>query len=504
MKINIYHRKQRWKLWLALFAAVIVATTLWYSGNLVKNISQDERAKATLWAEAVKRRAKLMQETSQLFSMIEDDERKNANIWAQAMLNIVESESEDLTFYASVLEANTTIPVIVTYQNGEIWTYRNLESEKPDSAALVLELNKMKENREPIKLVNRQFGETIVYYLYYDDSKIYKKIQNIMKDLIDSFISETVINSASVPVIYTDSTKTQILAIGNLDTEYTHSKPDSVLIAEMSIDNEPIEIEISKGVKNYIFYKNSNLVNQLRYFPFVQLTIIGFFLIVSYLLFSTARRSEQNMVWAGMSKETAHQLGTPLSSLSGWLEILKANGVEESITDEIQNDLTRLETIADRFSKVGSVPEIKAEAFNEALQKGIDYMKVRTGKGIVYETIFNTNDDLQIHLNLSLFNWVIENLIRNAADAMEGSGKITVETGDLGKQVFIDITDTGKGLSKSKRKQIFQPGYTTKKRGWGLGLSLVKRIIENYHKGKVFVKWSEPGVGVTFRIILRK
>lgn len=504
MKFNIYHKKQKWKLWLALFAAVIIATTLWYTGNLVKNISQDERAKATLWAEAVKRRAKLMQETGQLFSMIEEDERKNANIWAQAMLNIVESESEDLTFYASVLESNNTIPVIVTYESGEIWTYRNLESEKPDSLTLQKELEQMKKNRESIKLVNRQFGERIAYNLYYDDSKIYKKIQNIMNDLIESFISETVINSASVPVLYTDSTRSKILAIGNVKDEELLGKSDSAIIAALSVDNEPIEIEISKGVKNYIFYKNSNLVNQLRFFPVVQLTIIGFFLIVSYLLFSTARRSEQNMVWAGMSKETAHQLGTPLSSLSGWLEILKSNGVEKSITDEIQNDLTRLGTIADRFSKVGSIPEIKAENFNKALLDGIEYMKVRTGKGILYNIDFQTENTLLVPLNVSLFNWVIENIIRNAADAMEGKGTIRIETGDLGKNIFIDISDTGKGLSKSQRKQIFQPGYTTKKRGWGLGLSLVKRIIENYHNGKVFVKASEPGMGVTFRIILRK
>lgn len=504
MKFNIYHKKQKWKLWLALFAAVIIATTLWYTGNLVKNISQDERAKATLWAEAVKRRAKLMQETGQLFSMIEEDERKNANIWAQAMLNIVESESEDLTFYASVLESNNTIPVIVTYESGEIWTYRNLESEKPDSLTLQKELEQMKKNRESIKLVNRQFGERIAYNLYYDDSKIYKKIQNIMNDLIESFISETVINSASVPVLYTDSTRSKILAIGNVKDEELLGKSDSAIIAALSVDNEPIEIEISKGVKNYIFYKNSNLVNQLRFFPVVQLTIIGFFLIVSYLLFSTARRSEQNMVWAGMSKETAHQLGTPLSSLSGWLEILKSNGVEKSITDEIQNDLTRLGIIADRFSKVGSIPEIKAENFNKALLDGIEYMKVRTGKGILYNIDFQTENTLLVPLNVSLFNWVIENIIRNAADAMEGKGTIRIETGDLGKNIFIDISDTGKGLSKSQRKQIFQPGYTTKKRGWGLGLSLVKRIIENYHNGKVFVKASEPGMGVTFRIILRK
>ena len=491
-------------MWLAAFAAIIVIITLWYSGSLVKDISKDERAKATLWAETIKRRAKLVQETAKLFYMIEEDERKNANIWAQAMLNIVESESEDLTFYAFVLESNSTIPVIVTYESGEIWTYRNLDKEQPDSSELRQALHKMKEVREPIKLVNNQFGESITYYLHYDDSKIYQKIQDIMKDLIDSFISETVLNSASVPVIYTDSSKKEILAMGNIDSTHIQNMSDSAIIAEFSTENEPIEIEIAQGVKNYIFYKNSNLVNQLRYFPIVQLTLFGLFLIVSYLLFSTARRSEQNMVWAGMSKETAHQLGTPLSSLSGWVEILKSKGIEKEITDEIEHDLQRLDTIADRFSKVGSVPEVRKVNFQEVLMSGLEYMQHRTGKGIVYEIRYLADKDTELTLNSSLFHWVIENLIRNAADAMEGRGKIEIECGDLGKYIYVDIKDNGKGISKSKRRQIFEPGYTTKKRGWGLGLSLAKRIIENYHKGKIFVNWSEPGMGTIFRIQLRK
>ena len=500
MKINIYSRKQRWKLWLAAFAAVIVIATLWSSGSLVRNISNDERAKAQLWAEAVKRRARLVQETARLFTMIEEDERKKANIWAQAMLNIVQSESEDLTFYASVLESNTTIPVIITYEDGSVWTYRNLSREDPDSLFLQDALNRIKESKKPITLTNTEFGEKIVYQLYYDDSRIYQKLQEILKDLVESFISETVINSASVPVIYTDSSQTRIIARGNIDS--LHYASDRDLIEDMRSENEPFAIEINAGETNYIFYKNSYLVRQLRYFPVVQLTIIGLFLIVSYFLFSTSRRAEQNLVWAGMSKETAHQLGTPLSSLSGWVEILKVNGVDESITSEIEKDLERLQTIAERFSKVGSVPEIKLTAVRATLEETLAYMKLRTGKGISYTFSDMLENDLQIPLNKPLFSWVIENLTRNAADAMEGKGSIRVEIGRNGRKVYIDITDSGKGVPKGMRKQIFQPGFTTKKRGWGLGLSLVKRIIENYHRGKVFVKWSEPGQGTTFRILL--
>lgn len=494
---------------MAISAALIVAATLLYTGSLVDRVAKDERHNVTLWAEAVQRRAELIQVTHNLFRMIEEEESRKAEVLANATLKLISSDENDLTFYTQILESNTTIPVIVTYQDTTVWTFRNLPDEKNDSIAYAQrELERFKLRRDPIKLENSIYGTKLVYYLYYDDSKIYKELKETMDDIINSFIQETVINSASVPVVFADSSQSHVLSFGKIDTTLAyfkkHGVSDSTLIGYIKGENEPLFIRLGDSDVNYIFYKNSNLVRQLRYFPYVQLTIIGLFLITAYFLFSTARRGEQNRVWAGMSKETAHQLGTPISSLVGWVEILRSQGVDESITTEIEKDVHRLETIADRFSKVGSVPEPQPENLRSMLRDALGYMEARTSKKIVYEFDWQIDGDIRIMISRQLFEWVIENLCRNAIDALPGHGKIRTEVGLnlTGNKVYIDFTDTGKGIPKNKWKTIFRPGYTTKKRGWGLGLSLAKRIIEEYHKGKIFVKDSVLEQGTTIRIVL--
>jgi signal transduction histidine kinase len=268
--------------------------------------------------------------------------------------------------------------------------------------------------------------------------------------------------------------------------------------------NEPIQVVISPGTTNYIFYKDSVIIARLKLFPYFQLTITGVFLIVAYLLFSTARRSEQNRVWVGMSKETAHQLGTPISSLAGWVEYLKTKEIDSDIISEIQKDIDRLEVVSKRFSKIGSTPQLKEENIYSVLNEVVVYMRPRIPSGI--KLLLPEIDPGSVApIGKELFEWVIENLIRNSVDAIEnGKGLIEVKVEDLEKQVIIEITDTGKGIPKNKFKTIFKPGFTTKKRGWGLGLSLVKRIIEDYHKGKVLVRKSEPGIETVFRIVLKK
>jgi signal transduction histidine kinase len=246
----------------------------------------------------------------------------------------------------------------------------------------------------------------------------------------------------------------------------------------------------------------SQQLQQLRYFPFFQFAVIGMFLIVAYLLFSTSRRAEQNLVWVGMAKETAHQLGTPLSSLIAWVEILRMKGVDESILFELNQDVKRLEMITERFSKIGSQPKLNAENISNALAQSLDYMKSRTPKTVDFH--FQNKANIIAPLNIPLFAWVIENLCRNAVDAMDGKGSITFEIIDQQQFVYIDVTDTGKGIPRGKHKTVFEPGFTTRQRGWGLGLSLCKRIVEQYHNGKIFVKRSEIGKGTTFRIVLNK
>ncbi len=231
--------------------------------------------------------------------------------------------------------------------------------------------------------------------------------------------------------------------------------------------------------------------------------IIGVFLIVAYILFSMARNAEQNQVWVGMSKETAHQLGTPLSSLLAWVELLKAKGVDEKTMNEMSKDVKRLENITERFSKIGSPPKlIPADVVHEINESG-NYMKNRTSRKVKFN-FESSAKEVFAPLNPNLFGWVVENIIKNAIDAMEGAGEINLEVINQPKNVIIDITDQGKGIPSSRFKSIFNPGFTSKKRGWGLGLSLSKRIIENYHKGKLFVKNSELNKGTTFRIVLKK
>ena len=505
---NIYTQKSRWKIWLAVSAAIIVATTLIYTGSVVDRVAKDERHNVGLWAEAVQRRAKLVQVTRNLFRVMEDEENRKAEVLANATLKLITSEENDLTFYTQIIESNTTIPVIVANEDDStVLTFRNLAQTDNDSVEYTQrELARFKLKREPIKLENTIYGAKFVYYLYYDDSKIYTQMKSTMEDIINSFITETVINSASVPVVYTDSTQSHVLHFGKIDTASTYFQEygvnDGSLLTYIKGENEPLQIQLGNNEVNYIFYRNSNLVRQLRYFPYVQLGIIGLFLIISYFLFSTARRGEQNRVWAGMSKETAHQLGTPISSLVGWVEILRSQGVDESITTEIEKDVHRLETIADRFSKVGSVPEPQPENLQKVLMESLSYMEARTSKKIIYEFDWDLENDIQVPISRQLFEWVIENLCRNAIDALPGNGIIRTEVTRSGNRIHIDISDTGKGIPKNQWKTIFRPGFTTKKRGWGLGLSLAKRIVEEYHKGKIYVKDSVPDKGTVIRIVL--
>jgi two-component system, sporulation sensor kinase D len=267
--------------------------------------------------------------------------------------------------------------------------------------------------------------------------------------------------------------------------------------------NTPIEIDLGEGTRNFIFYAPSELLTQLRYYPYVQFAVIGLFLLIAYVLFSTARKAEQDQVWVGMSKETAHQLGTPLSSLMAWNDHLLATGVDESIINEMQQDVKRLITITDRFSKIGSQPTLVPENVNEVLSNAVEYLKKRTSKNVFY-TLEMPDENLLANLSTPLFEWVIENICKNAVDAMEGKGRISVILKDIPEGLIIDISDTGKGIPKSKFKTVFEPGFTTKSRGWGLGLSLCKRIIETYHGGKIYVHRSEAGKGTTFRIELAR
>ncbi len=310
-------------------------------------------------------------------------------------------------------------------------------------------------------------------------------------------------NNTHIPVILVDE-EGGIMTHRNLDTTRTDQQRYLMRVLDkMKGENDSIVIDLGSNNYQYLYYRNSNLLRKLAAFPYYQLGVIMLFIGVSYIAFSVSRKAEQNKVWTGLSKETAHQLGTPISSLSGWVEILKESGADPVTTSELEKDSQRLVRIADRFSKIGSKPALIENDVSRIIENSLTYIKSRISKSIEFELLL-PDEPVMVPLNETLFDWVIENLSKNAMDAMEGTGKLTIRCVEGSRSVTIDVEDTGKGLPKSKFTTIFKPGYTTKKRGWGLGLSLSKRIIETYHNGKIFVFSSEPGEKTIFRIILNK
>jgi len=321
-----------------------------------------------------------------------------------------------------------------------------------------------------------------------------------------SFLFEVLRNNETIPVILVDM-EDNILSFRNLDSlKMEEPEYQKEMLSEFQNNNkEHFIIKTEDGIElNKIYYSDSLLLKQLQYYPYIQLGIVFLFILMSYFAFSVSRRAEQDQVWLGMSKETAHQLGTPISSLMAWVEIIRETDKGTGISVEIEKDVKRLEKIADRFSKIGSQPQLKPTEVYTTIENSLNYLRTRVPSTISIITEHSENEKIVIPLNVELFEWVIENLCKNAVDAIGSSGKINIKIESTIKSVIIDIKDTGKGITKANYKTVFSPGYTTKNRGWGLGLSLVKRIVEQYHKGKVFVKHSEIGVGTTFRIILKK
>ncbi len=310
--------------------------------------------------------------------------------------------------------------------------------------------------------------------------------------------------NTTIPVILVDE-RDRIITTLNLDSTRVHDK--KYLKRELKImksQHEPIVLYYADGFQNFLYYKDSFNLTQLFYYPYLQLAMIAIFILVSYFAVNISQRADENMVWVGMAKETAHQLGTPISSLVAWVELMKMRDEDSKMVSEVEKDVKRLETITDRFSKIGSTPILIPTNINEVLRNSISYLKNRTSSKVNYIQSFSDENPVIIPLNTALFEWVIENLCKNAIDAMSGIGTIEISIIEHTKNIFVEVRDTGKGLPKSKFKTIFKPGYTTKKRGWGLGLSLAKRIIDFYHKGKIYVKTSEINKGTTFRIILRR
>jgi signal transduction histidine kinase len=500
-----YTQKSRWKFLLIIGAFLIAGVSLLYTNRLVQKIEKDERNKVQLWAEAIQKKARLVKYANNLFSQIDSDQSQKVQLWAKAERKIadVNAPLDDLSFLLEVIKNNRTVPVILADDKGKSISTLNLPDSikvrNNDTAYLSSQIKMMRELHTPIEIyVSKKQKE----YLYYSDSKLFTDLNVVLNNLVKTFIKDVKTNASSVPVILTDSTQTKIVEYGNVDTfKMKDSTYRENLIADMRQSNLPIEIELPDEGTQYIFYEESSLSKQLRYYPYIELGVISLFIFLAYFLFNSSRKAEQNRVWVGLAKETAHQLGTPLTSLMAWVEYLKSKNVE--LTDEMEKDVKRLETITSRFSKIGSAPQLEPFDLVDELEETKEYIRTRSSQKVKFTLNVAPDTDRVALLNPPLFSWVIENLFRNAIDAMGGQGSITLDVTKQTNTIVVDITDTGKGIPKGKFKTVFEPGYTTKSRGWGLGLSLCKRIIEDYHGGKIMVKNSEINKGTTFRIVLR-
>tara|TARA_Y100000589_G_scaffold107951_1_gene102567 strand:+ start:670 stop:1851 length:1182 start_codon:yes stop_codon:yes gene_type:complete len=392
--MDIYVKKKRWKLILAIIAVIIGISSLFITNKLVEELENEERNKIELWADATKHLVNLQGEG-------------------------------DYSLAIKVISENSNIPVILVDECDSILEHRNFKNENTLTKIGII---------KP-KIINNAF--------------LRKELNEIKES-----------------------------------------------------GNPPIEIKFI-GDLQWIYYKDSELLYRLRYYPIYQLGFISLFMFIAYFIFSSSRKSEQNQVWAGMAKETAHQIGTPLSSLMAWIELLKEKSENEKMVSQMGQDVKRLETIADRFSKIGSKPELQNIDVVEIIEKSIEYLKLRMPSNINFDLIF-PDKKIKVPVNKILFEWVIENLVKNAVDAMKGKGEIIISIINNEKNILISIADNGPGIDKTISNNIFKPGVTSKKRGWGLGLSLSKRIIEDYHKGSIFVVDSKKDEGTTFAINLLK
>lgn len=510
---KLYSTKQVWKIILSIVALLIIGVSLWYTNYLAKKIQTEERLKVQLWSETVKKQAQLVNLTNQTFEQLKAEEEDNVKDLTYATSEIATRYFDDYTFVFYFLKKKRKVPIIT-----ELITFKGSQVERVYSSTDVdlakdssLTENEYQDSLKRIATRWDVLNESIEVkstpnqsqIFHFGNSKLFVELKAKSDSLIVSFENELIKNSASIPIIYLDSATKKIKRTNNVDPEkIKDSLSISNTVYKMANENEKIKVSFGETA-GYIYYSESALLKQLRYYPWIQITIIFLFLMVSYFLFSTFRKAEQNQVWAGMAKETAHQLGTPLSSLMAWLEIIKEDGVPESSINEMNKDIDRLNTITERFSKIGSDIKTSDENILEAVKASTNYLTSRVSKQV--ELIVTGDKQATAKINSSLFEWVIENITKNAIDAIQGQkGSVTYNIQGLPNKVIIDITDTGKGIPSSNFKTIFSPGFSTKERGWGLGLSLVKRIVEEQLKGKIIVLNSKIDQGTTFRISLKK
>lgn len=483
--------KQRLKWILLALTTALALVALWQVHTIAEAVRHEEEENVRLWANAISQRAHIMEVQRQFFAEATLDEHRKMEMYTNILQSFNDPDmGSDMRFslaYVNYIVDSARTPIIITTAKDSMITVPQ------ELAGQKLEGELLEEYSQNPPFHYRLWGMPMT--LYYKESQYYTSLRRMLDGFNRSFLTDITQNAVKVPVVIMDSTRTEVYACGNID---------SSRIGTLRFSNGPIEITIPDGRRAYVYYDRSPLVRGLGWLPILYLFIAFVLVLVSYNLFRTARRDEQNRIWVGLAKETAHQLGTPISSLAGWTEYLQGKEFTPQYAAEVQKDIHRLETITHRFSKIGSVPELKEASVRTAVENAVGYLRGRLPRKVQVNLSFPDDDPLVVPLNSYLFEWVVENLCKNAVDAMEGEGTITVVASQDARKVYIDISDTGRGMTPAVQRKIFESGFTTKSRGWGLGLPLARRIVNQYHRGRLYLKYSVPGQGSCFRIVLRK
>ncbi|MCX8080450.1 MAG: HAMP domain-containing histidine kinase [Bacteroidia bacterium] len=491
--------RERWKWVLGFVCLLLIILVFYFSGLLLEKIRQEEEKKVKLWAGAIQKKSELLREAGKLFSEITEEEKIKATIYARATEALAHNASPSgIEFLLFVLQNNQTVPVILTDSKNKIVAFRNLDSARTsDTAYLYSELREMKKKYPPIRL---KLYKGLEQFLYYKDSRILTRSRSIMDTLVNSYLQEVARNSIQVEVLWMGEDN-RVIAYNAPDSSSQPQQTEKILL-RLSKQNPPIEITLPDGSKSHIYYASSSILSYIRYFPYLFSVVFVLILILTIFFYSSSYRLEQDRLWVGMSKETAHQLGTPISSLMGWVDLLEDKISDERIMSSMKEDLKRLKMITQRFSKIGSKPELKESSLTALVNNFTEYIQHRISKNIRIHTRV-PDKEIFIPMSAELMEWVLENLIKNAVDAMQGHGNIYITLEEKPETIILKVADEGKGIPPNLRKKIFKPGFSTKSRGWGLGLSLSKRIIEEYHDGKLYVEKQLPDKGAVFCIELK-
>ena len=503
--------KNRLKLILLSVTILLALAALWQVQRIAGEIRREERDKVRLWAGAVSQRAHMLEATQEFFAQATLDEHRKMQMYTDILQSFNDPDfSTDLRFslaYVNYIVDSSHTPILIAS------TRDSIISVPQELAGQKLEGDLLEEYSQNPPFHYTLWGMPMT--LYYKESQYYTQLRQMLDGVTRSFLMDITQNSVKVPVLVVDSASNKVLAYGNLKGKMKKENgkwkkdngSDSSFLFPLSsfhFSNDPIGIGLPGGGRALVYYEDTLLLRSLRWLPLFYFFIAAVLILVSYNLLRTARTAEQNRIWAGLAKETAHQLGTPISSLTGWVEYLRGKELTPQYAAEVEKDLRRLETITQRFSKIGSVPELQESDVREATQAAVAYLQGRIPRRIRLVVTFPDDQDFLAPLNPTLYGWVVENLCKNAIDAMEGDGTITIVASQDARKIYIDISDTGRGMTPAVQKRIFDSGFTTKTRGWGLGLPLARRIVGQYHRGRLYLKYSIPNQGSCFRIVLRK